>query len=106
MIGKVKHHTPGKVRYFTYYLVWPDGSEPWVDQVPFVHDLQWELKHMRFMKDPLIDKDKCAWDLLYNGECRWTDKNDVTHRIVIDEKERKRNWGTNKVRIAKGVGLV
>lgn len=91
----VKQHTPGKVRYFTYWLEWPDGSQPWVDQVEFVHDLQFELKNTRFMKDPTLPA-HVATDLVRKGETRWMDSNGVTHRVVIEETKRNRRWGTSR----------
>lgn len=90
-----KEHTPGTVRYFTYYLEWPDGSEPWIDQVPFVHDLQFELKNTRFMKDPLVPA-HVATDLLRKGEAQWKDHNGVVNRIVIEKTKRNRRWGTRR----------
>ena len=91
----VKHHTPGKVRFFTYWLEWPDGSEPWVDQTPFVHDLQFELKNTRFMKDPTLPA-HVALDLIRKGETRWMDTNGVTHRVVVEETKRNRRWGVRR----------
>jgi hypothetical protein len=92
-LTNIPEHTPGKTRYFTYFLEWPDGSAPWVDQVPFVHPLQWELKQSRFVKDPTAPS-TLALDLLRKGECQWTDRNQVVHRVIIESKERARRWGT------------
>lgn len=91
----VKSHTPGKSRYFTYWLEWPDGTQPWVDQVEFVHDLQFELKNTRFMKDPMMPP-HIATDLVRKGEARWMDSNGVTHRVVIEETKRNRRWGVKR----------
>lgn len=91
----VKDHTPGDVRYFTYWLYWPDGSRPWVDQTPFVNPLQFELKNTRFMKDPKIPK-SVAYDLIRKGEADFVDSNKVRHRIVIESEARAREWGTKR----------
>jgi hypothetical protein len=77
------------VRYFTYYLIFPRDKDVWVDQVPFIHDLQFELKNTGFGKDPAK-----ARDILLHGETKWKDHNGVTHRVVIEEEKRARKWGT------------
>lgn len=87
----IKEKTLGKVRYFTYYLIWPGEVDFWVDQTPFIHDLQFELKNTSFGKDPAK-----ARDLLTKGETKWKDHNGVTHRVVIEDVERPRKWGTDK----------
>lgn len=91
----VVSHTPGVVRYFTYYLEWPDGSERWQDQTPFVHDLQFELQNTRFMQDPLIPA-HVASDLMRKGETSWVDGNGVRHIVVIERQKRARNWGVKR----------
>lgn len=85
----IKEKVFGEVRYFTYYLIFPDG-DIWVDQTPFVHDLQFELKNTRFAKDPLK-----ARDILIKGETSWKDHNGVGHRIVVESTERPKKWGKN-----------
>lgn len=77
------------VRYFTYYLKFPDG-EIWCDQAPFIHDLQFELKNTTFGKDPGL-----ARDILVKGECHWKDHNGVEHRIVVDTEKKPKKWGRN-----------
>ncbi len=84
------NHTPGKVRYFTYYLIFPGDNDFWVDQSPFVHDLQFELKQTTFRGAPDIYR-----DLLTKGEAKWKDHNGVTHRVVIEDVQRPRKWGKN-----------
>lgn len=86
----VKDKTIGEVRYFTYWLTFPDG-ERWVDQVPFVHDLQWELKHSCFDLEPYRKA-----DLVKKGETWWKDHNSVEHHVKIETKERPRKWGKTK----------
>ncbi len=88
---KNKEHTPGQVRYFTYYLIFPGSNEAWVDQSPFVHDLQFELSRTRWSND----RNKMN-DLLKKGETQWKDNNGVTHRVVIETVERPRVWGIKK----------
>jgi len=89
-MATVKAHTPGTVRYFTYYLSFPDG-ETWCDQSPFVHELNFQLKQTAFRNDP----NKCR-DLLMKGETKWKDHNGVEHRVVIEDVKRQRVWGTRK----------
>lgn len=82
-------HTPGIVRYFTYYLIFPHDKEVWVDQLPFVHDLVWELRQT-FLKD----KPELCRELLTKGEIMMKTPDGVTHRLVIEETKRNRVWGT------------
>ena len=86
-----KEWTPGVVRYFTYFLIFPGDNDVWVDQTPFVHDLHFELSRTRWAKD----KNKMN-DLLKKGETQWKDHNGVTHRVVIETIERPRRWGNRK----------
>lgn len=94
-LRSVQQHTPGEVRYFTYWLHWPDGSDPWVDQTPFVHDLQFELKNTRLMQDPLIPA-HVAGDLIRTGEATWFDRNGVRHLVQIEKTQRNRRWGVRR----------
>lgn len=87
----VPEKTIGKVRYFTYYLIFPGDKDVWIDQSPFVHDLQFQLKQTRWHND----KNKCD-DLLKKGETSWKDHNGVLHRVVIEDIERPKRWGTKK----------
>lgn len=88
----VKEHTPGHLRYLTYWLIFPKDKDMWVDQICLVHPLQWELKRMRVVKDhPGIER-----DLLVKGEASFKDHNGVKHRLVIEEKKRPRLWGKNQ----------
>lgn len=93
----VADKTIGKIRYFTYFLTFPDGDQ-WVDQVPFVHDLQWELKHSCFEMEPFKKR-----DLLVKGETFWKDQNSVEHLVRIESVERVRNWGIGKPKLHKAV---
>jgi hypothetical protein len=92
----VKNKTVGLVRYFTYFLRFPDGEE-WVDQIPFVHDLEWELSQTVFGLEPFRKK-----DLMTKGETHWKDNNSVEHQVVIEEKERPRRWGKVLPKLGKG----
>jgi hypothetical protein len=77
------------VRYFTYYLYFPgEQNDPWVDQTPFIHDLQFQLKNTTFGKVPGL-----ARDILQKGECSWTDQNGVKHRVVVEDVVRPKKWG-------------
>lgn len=79
------------VRYFTYYLIFPGEKDYWVDQTPFIHDLQFQLKNTRWGNDPI----KCR-DLLVKGETSWRDSNGVTHRVVVESEKRPRRWGVRR----------
>jgi hypothetical protein len=94
---RVKNHTPGQIRYFTYYLIFPKDKDVWVDQVPFVHPLSYELKRTTFGKNPEV-----ARTIMKNGECHWKDHNGVTHRVVVEEEVRAKNWGVKKPALFKG----
>lgn len=89
-MAHIKQHTPGLVRYFTYYLSFPDG-ETWCDQSPFVHDLQFQLTQTAFRNDPA----KCR-DLIQKGETTWKDHNGVKHTVKIEEQKRDKVWGTKR----------
>lgn len=86
-----KEHTPGKVRYFTYYLIFPNDKDEWCAQVPFVHALDFQLKQTAWRNDP----SKCH-DLLSKGETTWLDHNGVRHRVVVEDVIRPKKWGINK----------
>jgi hypothetical protein len=87
----VANHIPGTVRYFTYYLEFPDG-ERWQDQIPFVHALDFEIKNTNWPKhNPSVYR-----DIVTKGEARFTDQNGVKHIIVVEEKVRPRHWGKGK----------
>lgn len=86
----VSDHKPGVVRYFTYRLIFPGDKDEWVDQVAFVHPLQFQLKQTVW-KD-----DKIACDaLITKGEHSWYDSNHVRHLIIVEETKRQRRWGKN-----------
>lgn len=84
----IKNHTPGEIRYFTYFLIFPKDKDYWVDSIPFVHPLDYELPRTSFGKNPIV-----ARQIMQSGETRWVDHNGVTHRIVIEKKQRPRKWG-------------
>lgn len=88
----VKEHTPGQIRYFTYFLIFPKDKDVWVDSIPFVHPLDFELKRMPV----ILQRPELARDLLNKGEASFIDHNGVRHRIVIEDKPRKRRWGKNQ----------
>lgn len=93
----IKNHTPGRIRYFTYSLIFPKDKDVWVDQIAFVHPLTHELKRTTFGKNPDI-----ARKIMQNGEVHWKDHNGVTHRIVVEETVRPRNWGVKNPTLFKG----
>jgi len=85
-----KNKTLGQVRYFSYFLQFPDGEE-WVKSIPFVHELSYELPRTTFGKIPDL-----ASSLLKKGECHWKDNNGVTHRVLIENDARTENWGVKR----------
>lgn len=85
---RVRDHTPGEIRYWAYYLHFPDGNT-WVKSIPFVHPLSFELKNTSFGKIPGI-----ARKILKEGEAHWKDQNGVTHRVVVEQASRPTKWGT------------
>lgn len=87
---KPREHSPGLVRYLTYYLHFPKDKDYWVDQIPFCQDLLNLLKNTKFPP-------KLAAELLRKGEGHWKDHNGVTHRVTIEETWQPRKWGTKKV---------
>lgn len=87
----IPEKTLGKVRYFTYYLHFPGDKDVWMQQSPFIHDLQFQLKQTRWRNDAIA----CN-NLLKKGEHVWKDKNGVTHRVVIEDVERPKRWGIKK----------
>lgn len=88
------NHIPGKVRYLTYYLIFPKDKEQWCDQIEFCQPLDNFLKNTNFHKRPEI----CN-SLLRRGEASWKDNNGTIHRITIEEETRPRVWGTKKLNI-------
>lgn len=89
IVGDIKSMGGAKLRYFTYYLIFPDDTY-WVDQQPFVHNLEYELTKATFGKIPRLRK-----KILKTGECSWKDQNGVWHKIVIEKEKRQRIWGKN-----------
>lgn len=86
----VKNHTPGQIRYWTYILEFPDG-EQWQKSIPFVHPLDYELKHTTFGKIPDL-----ARSILSKGEASWKDQNGVGHHVRIDTEAKPVRWGKPK----------
>lgn len=93
----IQEKIQGELRYFTYYLQFPDGVQ-WQSQVPFVHDLSFEIKNMRLRHDP-----EKVRSLMLTGQVHWKDHNGVTHRIVVETEEKPRIWGNPGKGIKKHV---
>lgn len=83
------------IRYLTYYLFFPSKpgvTDYWIQQKPFIHDLQFEIRNWTGInKDP-----KKVRDLLTKGETHWKDRRGVEHRIVIEKEQRETNWGIKR----------
>lgn len=86
--ARPKVHTPGEIRYFTYWLTFPDG-ETWVDQAPIVHDLVFTIKNSTFAKNY-----EASRSLLQKGEYKWKDRAGVEHYVKIENFQRPKRWGT------------
>lgn len=76
-------------RYITYYVHFPGDKQPWCVQFPFIHDLNFQLKQTKLM--PQVKS-----DLLKKGESTWKPGDGTTHRVVIEEIQRPRVWGTTR----------
>jgi hypothetical protein len=92
MNHRIRNHTLGQVRYFTYSLEFPDGDH-WMDQLPFVGPLDQILPTTQFGTNPDIAK-----KLLLAGEAHFRDSNGVTHRVQIESERRPRRWGIRTFR--------
>lgn len=93
-----------EVRYLTHMVVFPDG-DAFVEQRPFIHDLQFECNNwLLTVFHHQDDARSLLADLVKKGECRCqspyppggiTAK--VDHVYTIEEKERATGWfGANK----------
>lgn len=87
----VANKTLGKVRYFSYFLHFPGDHDVWVQQSPFIHELQFQLAQTRWRNDPIA-----CHNLIRKGEHSWKDKNGVLHRVVIEDTERPKRWGVKR----------
>ena len=96
--NRIHEHTPGKVRYFTYYLYFPKDKDEWCAQIPFIHDLKFQLQQTVWRNDP----NKCH-DLITKGETSWKDHNGVRHRVVVEDVKRPKKWGINRHAALPGV---
>ena len=103
-MGTTKLRRPARVRYFTYFLEFPDG-DVWVRQKAFVHDMEWECTQL--LKEHKKDsewKDR-ARDLFKKGETWWKDELNVEHRIKIEEKKRPEKWGVARAGLGSHGGI-
>lgn len=89
---KLIQYAGGQVRYFTYWLIFPD-DEAWVEQKPFTGRIEEEVLYTRWRKNP----DVCR-ALSKHGNYSFKDHNGVTHKIVVEEQERPRVWGVRRNR--------
>lgn len=84
-----------ETRYLTYWLIFPSNTlkgDFWVRQIPFIHDLQFEMQNWKGInKDPNVMN-----KLLKKGEAHWKDHNGVEHRLVIEDKKRPEKWGIQR----------
>lgn len=76
-------------RYITYYLMFPKDKDMWVEQIPFVNHLDFEIGRTKF--PPMIKR-----ALLEHGAAEWKDQNGVVHIIKIEDKPKPRKWGVNR----------
>lgn len=87
-MSRVKAHTVGEIRFYTMYFEFPDG-DTWCDQIPFVHDLNFDLNNRPFNKGSMETKR----DLLVKGEAQWRDPNGVIITCKIDNIKKPKVWG-------------
>lgn len=91
------------VRYLTHLIVFPD-EDAFVEQLPFVHDLQFEAanwQHTVFHHND--DAKSLLRDLLQKGECRSESPyppggfgSKIVHVYTIEDKERPCGWFGSK----------
>lgn len=88
--ARIKNKTLGQIRYFSYFLQFPNGEE-WVESRPFVHELSFELQNTTFGRVHELYR-----MMMKTGSCHWKDHNGVTHRVVVEDTPRLKVWGTKK----------
>lgn len=89
------------IRYFTHMIIFPD-EDCFIEQKPFIHDLQFELANLRHdamfialdipfseIADELLKKGEFVWETRYPPGGT---KARLTHRLIIESKERKCGW--------------
>lgn len=81
------------VRYFTFYLQFPNGETKW-HQVPFIHDLMFDLQKVsrRLKSLGLEDHAGFAREILVKGEYKWTDRLKNKWLVRVENKPRPDNW--------------
>ncbi len=99
----IKEKSP-EVRYLTHMIVFPD-QDAFIEQRPFVHDLQFEAKNwLHTVFHHQDDARSLLRDLIKKGECRCTTPFPpggptarLTHLYLIEDNERPCGWfGTSK----------
>ena len=94
---------PNEVRYLTHLIVFPD-EDAFVEQLPFVHDLQFEAanwQHTIFHHND--DAKSLIKALITKGECRCTSPYPpggitakITHVYTIEDTVRPCGWFGSK----------
>lgn len=87
------------IRYLTHMIVFPD-EDAFIEQRPFVHDLQFEAQNWQHTIFHHQDEAKSLLrDLLSKGECRCQTPYPpggfgakLTHVYTIDNQERPTGW--------------
>ena len=89
---KPRNHTPGQTRYIHYFLYFPDDSV-WQDCFPFAQPIDVLIKNFGLYKNGRLD---ICQRLMRKGDTHWKDRNGITHRMMIAEREIPRIWGKNR----------
>jgi hypothetical protein len=92
-----------EVRYLTHMIVFPD-EDAFIEQLPFVHDLQFEASNWQHTVFHHQDEAKSMIsDLLKKGECRCTSpyppggiSAKLTHIYMIENNQRPTGWFGSK----------
>lgn len=89
----VKQKVIGETRYFTFYLEFPNGDVKW-HQVPFIHDLMFELPNIakRLGALGIVDHPGFERELLHKGEYQWRDFRFNKWMLRIENEAKKDNW--------------
>lgn len=90
------------VRYLTHMIVFP-GDDTFIEQLPFVHDLQFEAKNWRHTIFHHQDGAKGLLnELVSKGECRcetnYPHGGVLTHVYTIEDKPRPCGWFGSKLK--------
>lgn len=77
----------------TFYVQFPDGITKW-HQVPFIHDLMFELRRVaiRLKSLGVVDHPGFEREILQKGEYKWTDNRKCKWLLRVEKEPRPDNW--------------